>query len=204
MLVLADYAFPLLAVVLVLADYALVELLLLMSDTSHLVRHTSTALLVVLLHPCSCFYQFPNQLLASKKGLQFVTDILRLLSDKLQVFDGDRVVTQRANQLYAQSLRGGSKPEADATQNISYGDATQTKLKTQNFPFLWWVVIPTGGAIMAGAFGTGIVWARRGDRKAALSAANGHIIHESFDGLNLTDLDAGTPKPALKSEIDRS
>ncbi|MEX0271917.1 efflux RND transporter periplasmic adaptor subunit [Leptolyngbyaceae cyanobacterium UHCC 1019] len=46
------------------------------------------------------------------------------------LFDGDRIVTQRANQLYAQSLRGGSKPEADVTQNISHGDATQTKLKT--------------------------------------------------------------------------
>ena len=62
-----------------------------MSDTSRLVRHTSTALLIVLSHPCSCFYQFPNQLLASKKVLQFVTDILRLLSDKFPGVDGDRV-----------------------------------------------------------------------------------------------------------------
>ena len=84
-----------------------------------------------------------------------------LVEVKNGLFDGDRVVTQRANQLYAQSLRGGSKPEADATQNISDGDATQTKLKAQNFPFLWWVVIPTGGAIAAGIFWAGRRWEKK-------------------------------------------
>ncbi len=82
-----------------------------------------------------------------------------LVEVKNGLFDGDRVVTQRANQLYAQSLRGG-KSGADSKLKTS---PTET-LREQNLPFPWWVAIPAGGAIMAGAFGAGMMWASRRSR----------------------------------------
>lgn len=86
---------------------------------------------------------------------------------KSGLFDGDMVVTQRATQLYAQSLRGGSShSEPSHTQN--------SELKTQNLPFPWWVVIPAGGAIVAGTFWAGMSWANRRHRKAFISLSEGH------------------------------
>lgn len=77
---------------------------------------------------------------------------------KSGLFDGDRIVTQRAMQLYAQSLRGGSTDsETSTTEN--------PELKTQNLPFPWWLVIPVGGAIAAGTFFAGMYWAKRSDRQ---------------------------------------
>lgn len=106
------------------------------------------------------------------------------------LFDGDRVVTQRANQLYAQSLRGG-KSEDDHEENTALTSNPQPAIP-------WWVVIPAGAVIMVGAFVTGIVWARRGDRKALLSAPDDRITHD-FDNLNLTDYNADVPASAFKS-----
>lgn len=79
------------------------------------------------------------------------------LEVKSGLFDGDRIVTQRATQLYAQSLRGaGTHSETSNTQNSA--------LNTQNLSFPWWVVIPLGGAIAAGTFWAGMYWAKRSDR----------------------------------------
>jgi membrane fusion protein, heavy metal efflux system len=64
---------------------------------------------------------------------------------KSGLFEGDRVVTQRAAQLYAQSLRGGGtkaeKPEVSASPPQS-----------QNSSVSWWLLVPVGGAIAATAF----------------------------------------------------
>jgi cobalt-zinc-cadmium efflux system membrane fusion protein len=73
------------------------------------------------------------------------------------LFDGDRIVTQRANQLYAQSLRG--------SQSLDDHKESSAPASTPQPAIPWWIVIPVGGAIAAGAFGAGMVWARRGDRK---------------------------------------
>ncbi len=67
------------------------------------------------------------------------------------LFEGDAIATQRATQLYAQSLRGGSTPsEPDKTVEIS----------PSNGSFLpWWVMLGLGGvgggAITASAFWLG-------------------------------------------------
>lgn len=122
-----------------------------------------------------------------------------LVEVKSGLFDGDLIVTQRANQLYAQSLRGGSKP-AD-----SHGKTESTTAANSQPAIPWWVGIPVGGAIMAGAFGAGMVWANRRNRKPLASVPNGHTPHEFPDGLSLTDFDAHispTP-PSLKSAPDR-
>lgn len=78
---------------------------------------------------------------------------------KSGLFEGDRIVTQRAPQLYAQSLRGGSKPEAD-----SHGVGAEPKANKDEKPSYatpaaaqlpWWLILPVGGALAAGAFWAG-------------------------------------------------
>lgn len=71
------------------------------------------------------------------------------------LFDGDRVVTQRATQLYAQSLRGGAQPEE------AHRATAQAATVSQNGQLPWWVVLPAGGAIAVGTFWAGTFWANR-------------------------------------------
>ena len=117
------------------------------------------------------------------------------------LFDGDQIVTQRANQLYAQSLRGGSNSAKADDHNKE--TAALTSIPQSAIP--WWVGIPVGGAIMAGAFGAGIMWANRRNRKTLVSVPNGNTSHEAFGGLSLTDYDAQIPttSPSLKPVSDR-
>ncbi|MBD2121798.1 efflux RND transporter periplasmic adaptor subunit [Trichocoleus sp. FACHB-262] len=82
-----------------------------------------------------------------------------LVEIKNGLFDGDRIVTQRAMQLYAQSLRGGSKTAEDH----EHGETTTTTSRQPAIP--WWMVIPVGGAIAAGTFGAGVYWANRRHRR---------------------------------------
>ncbi|MEP0919816.1 efflux RND transporter periplasmic adaptor subunit [Leptolyngbya sp. DQ-M1] len=123
-------------------------------------------------------------------------DTGELVEVKSGLFDGDRIVTQRANQLYAQSLRGGSKPADD------HGKANSASASNPQPSIPLWVGIPIGGAVMAGTFGAGMLWANHRRRKAFVPFPNGHTSHESLDGLSLTDYDAHPPTPALKSEGD--
>ncbi|KAM3098338.1 efflux RND transporter periplasmic adaptor subunit [Phormidesmis sp. 146-12] len=75
------------------------------------------------------------------------------------VFDGDRIVTQRASQLYAQSLRSGTKAGDHPT------DPTQAVTQTR-FSLPWWVMLPLGSAIAGGIFWAGTYWAGRRSRVA--------------------------------------
>lgn len=94
------------------------------------------------------------------------------------LFEGDRVVTQRAMQLYAQSLRGKAETEVDHDTSISTAPANQ------NRPLPWWMVIPVGGAMSAGTFWAGMYWANRRHRKRLipLSEANGSGLHHHANG----------------------
>lgn len=116
------------------------------------------------------------------------------------LFDGDQIVTQRANQLYAQSLRGGSQTADNHEEETKAASASNPQ---PSIP--WWVGIPIGGALMAGMFGAGMVWANRRNRKTFVPVPNGHRPHESFDNLSLSDYDAHTSltPPSLKSASDR-
>lgn len=79
---------------------------------------------------------------------------------KSGLFEGDRIVTQRAPQLYAQSLRGGSKPKE---ANPHGGGAEPKANKDENKRYAtpaaaqlpWWIALPVGGALAAGAFWAG-------------------------------------------------
>jgi membrane fusion protein, heavy metal efflux system len=63
------------------------------------------------------------------------------------VFEGDRIVTQRVAQLYAQSLRGGGKPAADQEE------AAAPSASTGQLP--WWVMLSVGSGVAVGAFWLG-------------------------------------------------
>lgn len=80
-----------------------------------------------------------------------------LVEVKSGLFEGDRIVTQRANQLYAQSLRGGSPPEAATT------GASPARVEGSALP--WWLVLPAGGVLAIGTFAAGAFWSNRRNRK---------------------------------------
>lgn len=77
---------------------------------------------------------------------------------KRGLFEGDRIVTQRANQLYAQSLRGGGASEE------AEPEVTQASVAGGALP--WWVVFPAGGLLAIGTFAAGAFWSNRRNRKS--------------------------------------
>lgn len=85
-----------------------------------------------------------------------------LVEVKSGLFEGDRIVTQRANQLYAQSLRGGGASEE------AEPEVTQASVAGGTWP--WWVVIPAGGLLAIGTFAAGAFWSNRRNRKQFTSA----------------------------------
>lgn len=67
------------------------------------------------------------------------------------LFEGDRIVTQRANQLYAQSLRGDNKTKDDRSE------AVKPEVSAVNN---WWLVILAGG-VGGGAMVAIVFWLGR-------------------------------------------
>jgi cobalt-zinc-cadmium efflux system membrane fusion protein len=86
---------------------------------------------------------------------------------KSGLFDGDVIVTQRAPQLYAQSLRGGTKDE--------HSHAEVTELKT-NTPIPLWLLGVGGVGAVSVAFAAGSFWSSRRMR------ASSQISHPEYDG----------------------
>lgn len=82
-----------------------------------------------------------------------------LVEVKRGLFEGDLVVTQRAAQLYAESLRSGN--DADPGES---GAAQSMSAETERSQLPWWLALPVGGAIAAGAFWAG----RRTQRRPVL------------------------------------
>lgn len=72
---------------------------------------------------------------------------------KSGLFDGDRVVTQGAMQLYAQSLRGGNTTSDNHAETSTPSPAADSSNSGSTLP--WWLVISAGGAIAAAAFWVG-------------------------------------------------
>ncbi|WP_373530840.1 efflux RND transporter periplasmic adaptor subunit, partial [Nostoc sp.] len=65
---------------------------------------------------------------------------------KSGLFEGDMIVTQRAPQLYAQSLRGGTKTTEGETKEAP---AQATEVKTPSLPVPLWLLGAGGGAAIA-------------------------------------------------------
>jgi membrane fusion protein, heavy metal efflux system len=104
----------------------------------------------------------------------------RTAGDQVEVasglFDGDRIVTQRANQLYAQSLRGGTaKPEV--------AEVTEANVTGGALP--WWMLALGGSAIAVSTFAAGTWWAGR--RRPTPSLA---VNHSGYNGSTHHNLDA--------------
>jgi cobalt-zinc-cadmium efflux system membrane fusion protein len=96
---------------------------------------------------------------------------------KTGLFEGDLVVTQRATQLYAQSLRGGSKkPEAQGTAPAP-SQATNSSKSSSQLP--WWLVIPAGGGVAAIAVGS--FWLGRRTKSQIISASEALVYNTSND-----------------------
>jgi cobalt-zinc-cadmium efflux system membrane fusion protein len=99
---------------------------------------------------------------------------------KTGLFEGDLVVTQRAPQLYAQSLRGGNQVHKDEHQQ-EQSSVSHSQSKTQN-SLPWWWIIPAGGGI--GAIALGSFWLGRRTKPQLVSATAGltHIPEDSPNG----------------------
>jgi membrane fusion protein, heavy metal efflux system len=122
-----------------------------------------------------------------------------LVEVKSGLFDGDRVVTQRATQLYAQSLRGGASKEAEQTETPA---AASTGGDPQKWALPWWGLVFLGGAIATSTFWAGTYWAKRPSRKrnASVSDENSFELdpvsnNGSSVGSQLHDL----PQPQLEA-----
>jgi len=91
------------------------------------------------------------------------------------IFDGDRIVTQRANQLYAQALKGGNTA-ADAHSD-DHGSTTQARALLP-----WWLLLPLGGVAVGGAFWIGR-WSSQRDRlRLATATVNNGSLGDSSLG----------------------
>lgn len=104
-----------------------------------------------------------------------------LVEVKTGLFAGDLVVTQRATQLYAQSLRGGSKNEGDSHAEEGHNNGEEVQVKGNNFPVPLWLLATGGGIVIAmGAFAAGNFWSARRQR-SGLANVQGDIDTLSYE-----------------------
>ncbi len=94
-----------------------------------------------------------------------------LVEIKSGLFEGDLIVTQRAPQLYAQSLRGGSKPSK--TEEKKEVTPKATEVNSNSFPVPLWAGIGGGMAIASLTFAAGAFWGNRG-KLPAVAASQSH------------------------------
>ena len=90
------------------------------------------------------------------------------------LFDNDKVVTQRAPQLYTQSLQGSPKAEGEKPTEAS---ASMQRFNLSALP--WWVMLPVGSAIAAGTFWAGTVWSSRRHRRLQPVAESSTSPHDT-------------------------
>ncbi len=83
-------------------------------------------------------YQPTEVTLAQKSG--------DLVEVKTGLFEGDRLVTQRATELYAQSLRGGI-PQADPDGGADAPAVKKDAKPSSTTSLPWWLALPVGSAV---------------------------------------------------------
>jgi cobalt-zinc-cadmium efflux system membrane fusion protein len=109
---------------------------------------------------------------------------------KTGLFEGDLVVTQRAPQLYAQSLRGGSKKLEAQGAAPAPSQATNSSKSSSQLP--WWLVISAGGGVAAIALGA--FWLGRRTKPQLISESNALVY----------DTNNGATSPNGKAELSES
>ncbi|MBE9106946.1 efflux RND transporter periplasmic adaptor subunit [Nostoc cf. edaphicum LEGE 07299] len=103
-----------------------------------------------------------------------------LIEIKSGLFEGDSVVTQRAPQLYAQSLKGGSKPKEDDHSQEGDSRSEETEAKANSFPVPLWLLLSGGGvAIATVAFMGGSFWSGRRTRSPLIAVGNSGYEYET-------------------------
>ncbi|UNU27430.1 efflux RND transporter periplasmic adaptor subunit [Microcoleus vaginatus HSN003] len=102
-----------------------------------------------------------------------------LVEVKRGLFEGDLIVTQRAPQLYAQSLRGDSKPSKDKAKKETSPKLTEVNFN--NLPVsLWWAGIGGGVAIAFLTFTAGVLWGNRRKLPAIAADSGNNAGNNSF------------------------
>ncbi|PSF32941.1 efflux RND transporter periplasmic adaptor subunit [Aphanothece hegewaldii CCALA 016] len=86
----------------------------------------------------------------------------QLVEVKSGLFEDDLIVTQRAPQLYAQSLKGGI-PSAESDEKEVSSPTKDTVTNSEQLPL--WLVIPIGTAMIGGTFWAGSFWQSRRQSK---------------------------------------
>jgi cobalt-zinc-cadmium efflux system membrane fusion protein len=115
---------------------------------------------------------------------------------KTGLFEGDLVVTQRAPQLYAQSLRGGSKKPETQDAAPAPSQATNSSKSSSQMP--WWLVIPAGGGVAAIAIGS--FWLGRRTKPQLTSASNA-LVHNANNGSTSPNGLIELPKSGASCEL---
>jgi cobalt-zinc-cadmium efflux system membrane fusion protein len=106
-----------------------------------------------------------------------------LVEVKTGLFDGDRVVTQGAMQLYAQSLRGGSNAQANEEHDEAPAPSPAADANRSGSGLPWWWVIPAGGVLTAAAF-----WAGRRTQRRLTPAYEGAVENHLSNGSARTEV----------------
>jgi len=117
---------------------------------------------------------------------------------KSGLFEGDAIVTQRAPQLYAQSLRGGGKA---GEQRRGAEEEKTSASTTAGVQIPWWLIGAVGGAIGSAAFAAGAFWSSRRTKSQLVPASTGFADepHEYRNG-NVSNTTYPTPKPGDRVE----
>ncbi len=97
-----------------------------------------------------------------------------LVEIKSGLFEGDLIVSQRAPQLYAQSLRGGNKP----SKTEETPKAKETNFNS--FPVPLWAGIGGGMAIASLTFAAGAFWGNRRKLPAVAADSENNAANNSF------------------------
>ena len=114
------------------------------------------------------------------------------------LFDGDKVVTQRAPQLYTQSLRGDAEAEA------GHSKTPATTVQSSSLSALpWWVILPVGSAIAVGTFWAGTVWASRRSRLLQPAGSDSGSPYETEIYFNGNGFPRSTPHTPKETEESR-
>ena len=101
-----------------------------------------------------------------------------LVEVKSGLFEGDLIVTQRAPQLYAQSLRGGNKPSK--TEEKKEVTPKVTEVNSNSLPVPLWAGIGGGIAIASLTFTAGAFWGNRRKLPALAAASENNAGNNSF------------------------
>ena len=119
---------------------------------------------------------------------------------KSGLFEGDAIVTQRAPQLYAQSLRGGGKAGKQGSRGAEGENSAATTVGVQ---FPWWLAGGVGGlAIGTAAFAAGAFWSSHRTKSGLVPASTGFAdaANEYPNGHGSTTSTYPTPKPGDRVE----